>query len=61
MQSAGHAVAVKLLIFLKPILFITLIIILGKNNRNRHIKHEILLDIYGNMDYFRIIWVIVAC
>ena len=31
---------------------VTLVIFLIKNNLNRHIKHENLLSIYENMDYF---------
>ena len=35
---------------------VTLVIFLiKKNNLNRHIKHENLLSIYENMDYFQII------
>ena len=33
---------------------VTLIIFLIKDNLNRHIKHENLLSIYENMDYFLI-------
>ena len=32
-----------------------------KNNLNRHIKHENLLSIYENMDYFQIMLFIVTC
>ena len=32
-----------------------------KNNLNRHIKHENLLSIYENMDYFQIILFTVTC
>ena len=33
---------------------VTSVIFLIKNNLNRHIKHENLLSIYENMDYFQI-------
>ena len=33
---------------------VTLVIFLIKNDLNRHIKHENLLSIYENMDYFQI-------
>ena len=33
----------------------------GYNNLNRHIKHENLLSIYGNMDYFQIMLFTVTC
>ena len=32
-----------------------------KNNLNRQIKHENLLSIYENMDYFQIMLFIVTC
>ena len=32
-----------------------------KNNQNKHIKHEHLLSIYENMDYFQIMVFIVTC
>ena len=32
-----------------------------KNNQNRHIKHENLLSIYENMNYFQIMLLIVTC
>ena len=40
---------------------VTLVIFLIKNNLNRHIKHENLLSIYENMDYFQIILFTVTC
>ena len=41
---------------------VTLVIFLiKKNNLNRHIKHENLLSIYENMDYFQIMLFIVTC
>ena len=39
----------------------TSVIFLIKNNLNRHIKHENLLSIYENMDYFQIMLFIVTC
>ena len=39
----------------------TSVIFLIKNNLNRHIKHENLLSIYENMDYFQIMLLIVTC
>ena len=40
---------------------VTLVIFLIKNNLNRHIKHENLLRIYENMDYFQIMLFTVTC
>ena len=40
---------------------VTLVIFLIKNNLNRHIKHENLLSIYENMNYFQIMLFIVTC
>ena len=40
---------------------VTLVIFLIKNNLNRHIKHENLLSIYENMDYFQIMLFTVTC
>ena len=40
---------------------VTLVIFLIKNNLNRHIKHENLLNIYENMDYFQIMLFTVTC
>ena len=40
---------------------VTLVIFLIKNNLNRHIKHENLLSIYENMDYFQIMLFIATC
>ena len=41
---------------------VTLVIFLiKKNNLNRHIKHENLLSIYENMDYFQIMLFTVTC
>ena len=40
---------------------VTLVIFLLKINLNRHIKHENLLSIYENMDYFQIILFTVTC
>ena len=39
----------------------TSVIFLIKINRNRNIKHENLLSIYENMDYFQIMLFIVTC
>ena len=39
----------------------TSVIFLIKINLNRHIKHENLLSIYENMDYFQIMLFIVTC
>ena len=39
----------------------TSVIFLIKNNQNRHIKHENLLSIYENIDYFQIMLFIVTC
>ena len=39
----------------------TSVIFLIKNNLNRHIKHENLLSIYENMDYFQIMLFILTC
>ena len=39
----------------------TSVIFLIKNNQYKHIKHENLLSIYENMDYFQIILFIVTC
>ena len=40
---------------------VSLVIFLIKNNLNRHIKHENLLSIYENMDYFQIMLFTVTC
>ena len=40
---------------------VTLVIFLIKNYLNRHIKHENLLSIYENMDYFQIMLFTVTC
>ena len=40
---------------------VTLVIFLIKNDLNRHIKHENLLSIYENMDYFQIMLFTVTC
>ena len=40
---------------------VTSVIFLIKNNLNRHTKHENLLSIYENMDYFQIMLFIVTC
>ena len=40
---------------------VTSVIFLIKINLNRHIKHENLLSIYENMDYFQMMLVIVTC
>ena len=39
---------------------VTSVIFLIKNNLNRHNKHENLLSIYDNMDYFQIMLFIVS-
>ena len=39
----------------------TSVIFLIKKNLNRHIKHENLLSIYENMDYFQLMLFIVTC
>ena len=39
----------------------TSVIFLIQNNQKRHIKHENLLSIYENMDYFQIMLLIVTC
>ena len=39
----------------------SVIFLIKKNNLNRHIKHENLLSIYENMDYFQIMLFIVTC
>ena len=40
---------------------VTLVIFLIKYNLNRHIKHENLLSVYENMDYFEIMLFTVTC
>ena len=40
---------------------VSLVIFLIKNHLNRHIKHENLLSIYENMDYFQITLFTVTC
>ena len=40
---------------------VTLVIFLIKNNLNRHIKHENLLSIYENMNYFQIMLFTATC
>ena len=50
--------------FLKVIFYhemVSLVIFLIKNHLNRHIKHENLLSIYENMDYFQIMLFTVTC
>ena len=37
------------------------IFLIKKNHLNRHIKHENLLSIYENMDYFQIMLFTVTC
>ena len=39
----------------------SVIFLIKNNNLNRHIKHENLLSIYENMDYFQIMLFIVTC
>ena len=39
----------------------SVIFLIKKSNLNRHIKHENLLSIYENMDYFQIMLFIVTC
>ena len=40
---------------------VRLIIFLTKKHWNKHFKHENLLSIYENMNYFQIMWIYVTC